>query len=175
MTRKRFRIFMATFMIISVSVLSGFMVWGLKDRKKTNSQTHHGSVVGGVVDSGAGKEESGFAFYVNESAAKKTKTTTNEITTFVLEVKLFITNKSSNVATIDPDGFMLSYDTSGAGLLYSIEYGDIEKPIVLEGNGTTAINFVVKYLIQDASKFNDHEKNTLKINYIGEQILVCSV
>lgn len=179
MTRKKFRIFMAVFMILSVSVLSGLMIVGLKDRNKSGAQTNPSSAVnGGVTENFQGsdnKQETGFSFYINESAAKKTKTTTNDITTFVLETKLFITNKSASVATIDPDAFVLSYDTNGTGLLYSIEYGEIEKPIVLEGKSTTAINFVVKYLIQDVENFNDHQKHTLTINYIGEQILVCSV
>ena len=93
----------------------------------------------------------------------------------MLEAKLFITNKSSNTATIDPDGFSINYDTEGKGLLYSIEYGDIEKPVILEGNETTAINFVVTYLIQDVENFNDTKKQNLKFNYINEEILTCLV
>lgn len=170
---------MITFIIISISVLSGFMINNLQDRKNLASQDGQDSILTeGVIESNKDnniEDKNGFSFYVNESAVKKTKTTTNEITTFVLETKLFITNNSSKIATIDPDAFAISYDTEGTGLLYSIEYGDIEKPVVLEGYETTSINFVVKYLIQDVENFNDHQKHNLKINYINEQILVCLV
>ena len=92
-----------------------------------------------------------------------------------MEAKLFITNKSSRVESIDPDAFSISYDTEGKGLLYSIDYGDIEKPIILEGKATTAINFVVKYLIQDVENFNDNKKQKLQFNYINEQVFNCLV
>ena len=177
MKRKRFRIFMITFIIISISVLSGFMINNFQHRKKqelesTVPPTITEGMDGSKTDS---QEEKGFNFYVNESAVKKTKTTSNEVTTFVLEAKLFITNKSSSNETIDPDAFMINYDTEGKGLLYSIEYGDIEKPVILEGNETTAINFVVTYLIQDVENFNDTKKQNLKFNYINEEILTCLV
>ena len=93
----------------------------------------------------------------------------------MLEAKLFITNKSSSVENIDPDAFMVSYDTEGKGLLYSINYGNIEKPIVLEGKATTAINFVVTYLIQDVENFNDNKKQTLQFSYINNPIFTCQV
>lgn len=179
MTRKRYKTFMIAFIIISISILSGFMINNFHSKKKGDSQSNQntsitGGVSGGYTDDGF-RDETGFAFYLNESAVKKTKMTTNEVTTFVLETKLFITNKSSSIQTIDPDAFSISYDTNGMGLLYSVEYGDIEKPIVLKGNETTSINFVIKYLIQDVKNFNDHEKHELKINYINEQILICLV
>ncbi len=179
MMRKRFKIFMITFIIISISILSGFMINNLQNRKKTASQNgidqvQTEGVTGDYKDSNSNSEK-GFSFYVNESAVKKTKTTSNEVTTFNLELKLFITNNSSKMATIDPDAFSISYDTNGTGLLYSINYGDIEKPVVLEGSQTTAINFVVTYLIQDAKNFDDHEKHNLKINYINEEILTALV
>ena len=179
MTRKRYKTLMIAFIIISISILSGFMINNFHSRKKVDSQTNQNtSVTGGVsggYSDGSHKDEVGFTFYLNESAVKKTKMTTNEVTTFVLEAKLFITNKSSSVQTIDPDAFSISYDTKGTGLLYSVEYGDIEKPIVLKGKETTSINFVVRYLIQDVKNFDDHEKHDLKINYINEQILICFV
>lgn len=178
MKRKRFRIFMITFIIISISVLSGFMINNFQQRKKLELESTVPPIISEGVDNqnkNDSKEESGFSFYVNENAVKKTKRTSNEVTTFVLEAKLFITNKSSNTATIDPDGFSINYDTEGKGLLYSIEYGDIEKPVVLEGNETTAINFVVTYLIQDVENFNDTKKQNLKFNYINEEILTCLV
>jgi len=179
MTRKRFKIFMITFIIISISVLSGFMINNLQNRKKSTPSNEGGDgvqtegVTGNYNDNGI--EEETFSFYVNENTIKKTKTTSNEVTTFNLELKLFITNNSSKTANIDPDAFSISYDTKGAGLLYSIEYGNIEKPVVLEGYETTSINFVVKYLIQDVQNFNDHEKHNLKINYISEEILTSMV
>ena len=179
MKRKRLKIFMITFIIISISVLSGFMINNFQTRKDSASQGSQATEQTEGVENLSGndmvQEETGFSFYVNESAVKKTKTTSNEVTTFVLEAKLFITNKSSNVETIDPDAFMVSYDTEGKGLLYSIEYGNIEKPIILEGKATTAINFVVTYLIQDVENFNDHKKHNLQFNYINESIYDCMV
>lgn len=177
MKRKRFRIFMITFIIISISVLSGFMINNFQQRKKAELEnTVPPTVSEGLDDSNTQiQEERGFTFYVNESAVKKTKTTLNEVTTFVLEAKLFITNKSSSVETIDPDAFMINYDTEGKGLLYSIDYGDIEKPIILEGKATTAINFVVTYLIQDVENFNDNKKQTLQFSYINNPIFTCQV
>ena len=179
MKRKRFRVFMVSFIVVVTAVLSAFMISNLKDRKQSNSQNNPSSAVtDGTGENYKGdnaQEETGFTFYVNESAVKKTKTTTGEITTFVLEVKLFITNKSSKTETIDPDAFALSYDTEGKGLLFSVDYGDIEKPIILDGKSTTSINFVVTYLIQDVENFNDFYKHNLTINYVGEQILLCSV
>ena len=179
MKRKRFKAFMITFIIISISVLSGFMINNFQSRRKMTSQgsqeTEKTESVDNHKDSSSFQEETGFTFYVNESAVKKTKTTTNEVTTFVLEAKLFITNKSSRVETIDPDAFSISYDTEGKCLLYSIDYGDIEKPIILDGKSTTAINFVVKYLIQDVENFNDNKKQKLQFNYINEQVFNCMV
>jgi len=177
MKRKRFRIFMITFIIISISVLSGFMINNFQHRRKQQLEnTVPPTVTEGIGGSSSGsQEESGLNFYVNESAVKKTKTTSNEVTTFVLEAKLFITNTGSNTETIDPDAFMINYDTEGKGLLYSIEYGDIEKPIILEGKATTAINFVVTYLIQDVENFNDNKKQTLQFNYINNPIFTCLV
>lgn len=176
MTRKRFKIFMAVFIVVSTAVLSGFMINNFHDRKKSNSQNNQNSIVTeGAADSPKPEESEQLSYYLNESAAKKTKTTTNEITTFVLETKLFITNETSRVAAIDPDAFVLSYDTEGTGLLFSIEYGDIEKPIILEGEQTTAINFVVKYIIQDVSKFNDYQKHELVIKYMNEVVLTANV
>ena len=177
MTRKRFRIFMITFIIVSISVLSGFMINNFQYRKKAELENVIPPVISEGIDGSntQSQEERGFSFYVNESAVKKTKTTLNEVTTFVLEAKLFITNKSSSVENIDPDAFMVSYDTEGKGLLYSINYGNIEKPIVLEGKATTAINFVVTYLIQDVENFNDNKKQTLQFSYINNPIFTCQV
>ncbi len=179
MTRKRFRFFMIIFIIISISVLSGFMINNLQNRKKSSEPNGGGDqvqtegVTGDYKDNGQTAET--FSFYINENTVKKTKTTSNEVTTFNIELKLFITNNSSKTANIDPDAFSISYDTKGAGLLYSIEYGNIEKPVVLEGFETTAITFVVKYLIKDVESFNDHQKHSLKINYISEEILTSMV
>ena len=177
MTRKRFRIFMITFIIISISVLSGFMINNIQHRRNLNSGENNQTTTEGVENfsNNIVKEERGFTFYVNESAVKKTKTTSNEVTTFVIEAKLFITNKSSVVEAIDPDAFMVNYDTEGKGLLYSIDYGNIEKPIILDGKATTAINFVVTYLIQDVENFNDNKKQNLQFSYINEPIFTCLV
>lgn len=176
MKRKRFRIFMITFIIISISVLSGFMINNFQHRRKQQLEnTIPPTVTEGIGGSSSGSQESRLSFYVNESAVKKTKTTSNEVTTFVLEAKLFITNTGSSTETIDPDAFMVNYDTEGKGLLYSIEYGDIEKPIILEGKSTTAVNFVVTYLIQDVENFNDNKKQTLQFNYINNPIFTCLV
>jgi hypothetical protein len=177
MKRKRFRIFMITFIIISISVLSGFMINNFQHRKKQELEnTIQPTITEGLDGSSSGsQEERSFNFYVNETAVKKTKKTSNEVTNFVLEAKLFITNKSSNTETIDPDAFMVNYNTEGCGLLYSIDYGDIEKPIILEGKATTSINFVVTYLIQDVENFNDNKKQTLQISYINNPIITCLV
>ena len=179
MKRKRLRIFMITFIIISISVLSGFMINNFQNRKKLELENNVPPITSEGVDNGNNnitiQEETGFNFYLNENAVKKTKTTTNEVTTFVIEAKLFITNKSSKVETIDPDAFAVNYDTEGNGLLYSIEYGNIEKPIILDGYATTAINFTVTYLIKDVEKFNDTKKQSLQFNYINEPIFNCLV
>lgn len=179
MTRKKFRIFMIAFIMVSVSVLAGFMVQNLRQNKASSpvSSTSENVLNESMVDGNnkSSKVEESLEFFVNESAVKKTKTTLNEVTTFVIETKLFITNNGSKVANIDPDAFKITYDTEGAGLLFSTEYGDIQKPIVLEANQTTAINFVVKYIIQDAEMFNDYKKRELKFDYIDKQILVCLV
>ena len=168
---------MITFIIISISVLTGFMINNFQYRKKQQLENAMPPTVSEGLDgsSSGSQEEQGFNFYVNESAVKKTKTTSNEVTTFVIEAKLFITNKSSKTETIDPDAFMINYDTEGKGLLYSISYGDIEKPIILEGKATTAINFVVTYLIQDVENFNDNKKQTLQFSYINNPIITCLV
>ena len=98
MTRKRFKIFMIIFIIISISVLSGFMINNFQNRKKSGSGDEQNKVqtegVSGNFKDNGQSEETGFTFYMNESAVKKTKTTSNEVTTFNLELKLFITNKN---------------------------------------------------------------------------------
>ena len=179
MKRKRFKIFLAVFIVISTAILSGFMIKNLHDRKTSKSQDNQNSIVteGAADNSTVEETEEGdeLSFYLNESAVKKTKTTTNEITIFVIEAKLFITNETSKTMAIDPDAFVLSYDTEGTGLLFGIEYGDIEKPILLEEKGVTAINFVVKYIIQDVEKFNDHQKHLFQIKYLNEEIFSCNV
>ena len=179
MIRKKFKIFMAVFIVVSTAILSGFMINNLHDRKRSNSQNNQNSIVTeGTADSSNTEEEETaeeISFYLNESAAKKTKMTSNEITTFVLETKLFITNETSKVVAIDPDAFALNYDTEGTGLLFSIEYGNIEKPILIEGNQTTAINFVVKYIIQDVANFNDYQKHELIVKYMNEVVLTANV
>ena len=170
---------MVAFIMVSVSILAGFMVQNIKSNRDSNSlnppldQVLNESMSDGGSDSALKVEN--LEFFVNESAVKKTKITSNEVTTFVVEVKLFITNNGSKVANIDPDAFKITYDTEGSGLLFSMEYGNIEKPIILEADQTTAINFVVKYIIQDAEKFNDYKKRQLKFDYIDKQILVCLV
>lgn len=179
MTRRKFRFFMVVFVMFSFSLLAGIMVQNLKSHKDSNSanpstdQVLNESMSDGGSDSALRVEN--LEFFVNESAVKKTKTTTNEVTTFVIETKLFITNNSSKVANIDPDAFKITYDTAGAGLLFSTEYGNIEKPVILDAHQTTAINFVVKYVIHDVEKFNDYQKRQLKFDYIDKQILVCLV
>lgn len=179
MTRKKFRFFMIAFILVSVSALVGIMVQNLNKNKglgseiQINDSVLNESMSDGNSDSVSGEED--LEFFVNESAVKKTKTTVNEVTTFIIETKLFVTNNASKVANIDPDAFKISYDTAGAGLLFSVEYGDIEKPIVLEAGQSTAINFVVKYVIQDAESFNDYQKRELKFDYMDKQILVCLV
>lgn len=177
MKRKKFRIFMITFIIVSVSVLTGFMIKKLEKKDKAPSQTAHNQVISeGMTNNNSGQSgKENLVYYVNENAVRKIKTTSNEITKFVVEAKLFITNTGSKTATIDPDAFSVSYDTEGTGLLYKISYGDIEKPVILEADSTTSITFVVEYVIKDVENFNDTKKKTLKFNYIDEQILVCLV
>ena len=179
MTRKKFRFFMITFIMVSVFVVMGFFIQNFNKNKDSSSGN---SISDKATNESLVNSESGqlsnaetLEFYVNESAVKKTKTTSNEVTTFVIECKLFITNSGAKTASIDPDAFKINYDTEGAGLLYSIEYGDIEKPIILDSHETTSINFVVKYVIHDIEKFNDNKKSELKFNYIDKQILVCLV
>ena len=170
---------MMIFVIVSISILAGFMVQNMKHKGSSNyinpttDKVLNESMSDGGTDSSLRVES--LEFFVNESAVKKTKTTSNEVTTFTIEAKLFITNNGSKVVNIDPDAFKITYDTEGAGLLFSTEYGNIEKPVVLEANQTTAINFVVKYVIYDAENFNDYKKRELKFDYIDKQILVCLV
>ncbi len=168
---------MIAFIIVSISILSGFMINNFQDRKKSNLGENESPVsTEGVMGNPSGADkDSGFIFFVNEGAVKKTKTTLNEVTTFVIEAKLFITNTSEKTELIDPDAFLISYDTAGTGLLYSVDYGNIEKPVVLEGNGTTAINFIITYLIHDAQNFNDNTKKELKFSYINKQNYICLV
>lgn len=177
MARKRFRIFMITFIIVSASVLTGFMIKNFDKKDKGTNQTAHNQVIseGMTNNNSEQSDKENLVYYVNENAIKKTKTTSNEITKFVVEAKLFITNTGSKTATVDPDAFSVSYDTEGAGLLYKISYGNIEKPVLIEANTTTSITFVVEYVIKDVESFNDTKKKTLKFNYIDEQILVCLV
>ena len=176
MTRRKFRFFMVAFIVISVSVLAGFMVQNLRHKDSSNSINPSIDKVLNETMSDGGNDSSlrieKLEFFVNESAVK---TTSNEVTTFTIEAKLFITNNSSKVANIDPDAFKITYDTEGTGLLFSTEYGNIEKPVVLEANETTAINFVIKYVIHDAENFNDYKKRELRFDYIDKQILVCLV
>ena len=67
MTRKRFKIFMITFIIISISVLSGFMINNLQNRKKSTPSNEGGDqvqtegVTGNYNDNGI--EEETFSFY----------------------------------------------------------------------------------------------------------------
>lgn len=179
MARKRFKIFMITFIIVSVSVLTGFLIKNLEERKTKVGSDAQNQVIseGAFSDNNLKKDDEtvSLSYYVNENAVKKTKTTSNEITKFVIEAKLFITNTSTKTAHIDPDAFAISYDTDETGLLYKIGYGDIEKPVILEGGSTTSITFTVEYVIKDVEKFNDTKKKSLKFNYIDEQILVCQV
>jgi hypothetical protein len=148
---------MVSFIIVSIAILSGFMVRNLREDKHTNSinPSTDNLLNESMADGGTNSNlwQDNLEFFINETAVKKTKTTINEVTTFVLETRLFITNTGSKVATLDPDAFKITYDTEGSGLLFSTEYGDIEKPIVLEANQSTAINFVVKYVIQFKKSF----------------------
>lgn len=177
MTRKKFRIIMVAFIVFSIVVLSGFIVKNFERKNTTISQAPISQVMGegGTNGSNASQTENKekLVYFVNENSVKKTKTTSNEITMFVLETKLFIKNEGNRTAHIDPDAFAVGYDTDGAGLLCSIEYGEIEKPILLDADKTTSITFTIKYLIRDVEKFNDYKKHNLKFDYLGEQILVC--
>ena len=169
---------MMVFTMISIIVLAGFMVIN-KRQNSSESELRYPEIIqnesmsDGSSDSMLRGEK--LEFFVNESAVKKTKMTTNEVTTFVIETKLFITNNSAKTVNVDPDAFKITYDTDGQGLLFSTEYGNIEKPVVLEAYQTPSINFVIKYLIQDAENFNDYTKKTLKFDYMDKQILVCLV
>lgn len=178
MTRKKFRFYMLMFTMISTLILSGFII-NHNNQKSSEGLIRQPEIVQNESMSDGSSNSALWAeqleFFVNEGAVKKTKTTINEVTTFVIETKLFITNKSLKTVNIDPDAFKITYDTEGAGLLFSTEYGNIEKPVVLEAYETTAINFVVKYVIQDAEKFNDFKKRVLKFDYIDKQVLVCLV
>ena len=168
---------MVAFIVFSIVVLSGFIVKNFERKNTTISQAPISQVMGegGTNGSNASQTENKekLVYFVNENSVKKTKTTSNEITMFVLATKLFIKNEGNRTAHIDPDAFAVGYDTDGAGLLCSIEYGEIEKPILLDADKTTSITFTIKYLIRDVEKFNDYKKHNLKFDYLGEQILVC--
>lgn len=175
MTRKKFRIFMTTFIIVSVSVLSGFMINNLKKRNVSNPKQNE--VVSEELSDGnySSSKTEQLRFYVNENNVKKKKEMVNEITKFSVESKLFITNNGSKKASIDPDAFTISYDTEGTGLLYDIDYGNIENPLEIEAGASVSISFVVSYIINDAENFNFTKKSELRFNYMDKQILVCSV
>lgn len=177
MTRKKFRVFMISFIFISIAVLTGFMIKNFKRGGNFVSNPTQNEVVSegmSNTDNPPSAEEN-ISYYVNENTIKKTKTISNEITMFTIEAKLFISNNGNKTAYLDPDAFGVNYDTEGMGLLYDVDYGNIEKPVVLEAGGSTSISFAVTYIIKDTENFKISTKRSLNFNYMDKQILVCLV
>ena len=104
MTRRKFRFFMLSFVMVSLFILAGFMVQNVKYKRSSSSLNPSPDTVLNETMSDGGLNSAlkveNLEFFVNESAVKKTKTTTNEVTTFVIEAKLFITNNGSKKKTV---------------------------------------------------------------------------
>lgn len=176
MTRKKFRIFLIAFIIISFSVVSGFMVANLKKRGSTSSGESQVEYVpegaAGDYSNADGGSVKDLEFFVNEPAIKKSKSYSQETTMLIFETKLFVTNNSSKSAEIDPDLINVTYDSDGQCQLYKIDYGDIEKPVVVAAKETVAIELTIKYFITN-KEFIDCIKRDLKFNYKAELIFAC--
>lgn len=177
MTRKKFRILLTSFVLISVSILSIFMITNIKSKKK--SYINPSEVISEGLDSGSGnslKSNAILTYFVNDGTVLKSTTVSKEVTIFEISAKLLITNNSDQMQSVAPELFSISYDTGESkGLLFNLDYGDIETPIVLQGKESTSINFNVKYILQEPENFNIYEKKDLKFNYANKQIFVCSV
>lgn len=179
MTRKKFRLILIAFIMVSVSILTGFMVTNLNGRGGISDGGNQAEVIGeGVVDEYEKEDylkENRLEFYVNDSSARKTKIYSQETVMLVIEIKLFITNNDSKRVLVDPDAIDIAYDTNKQCKLYEIDYGNIEKPISIESKETASISFEIKLFINDTENFRDCIKRELKFNYKSEQIYVCMV
>lgn len=181
MTRKKFRVIMVVFVAISVSILTGLSILNFKKRSSTTGSKPQNEVAGEGIISGAEQVDSyeeGLTYFVNEDLSTKRVDKIKEVTLLEINVKLVINNESSKSQNINPDLFKISYDTGECdGLLYDIDYGDIENPIVLQGNGSLSINFKLQYILKETKKLDTilNNKRELKFNYADKQIYVCSV
>lgn len=178
MIKKNFRLIFVAFIMISIFVVTGFMIINLRQRGKTSSSdSQDDDVVIEGTSSGYDNNTSkvkDLEFYVSESSIRKTKTYPQETTMLSLSAKIYITNYDSKIATINVDEIGVEYDTNGGCKLFEIDYGEIENPVNIVSNETIAINVVVKYIIVD-DNFNDNIKRELKFNYKDKQIFVCQV
>lgn len=177
MTKKKFRRIFVAFIMISIFVVTGFMIINLRQHGKTSSSDLQDDVVIEGASSGYDNNTSkvkDLEFYVSESSIKKAKTYPQETTMLSLSAKIYITNHDSKIATINVDEIGVEYDTNGGCKLFEIVYGEIENPVNIASNETIAINVVVKYIIVD-DNFNDNIKRGLKFNYKDKQIFVCQV
>lgn len=176
MTRKKFRIFLIAFIIISFSIVSGFMVANLKKRGTTSSSEGQVErVQEGTAGDYSNAENEGVKnldFFVNESGIKKRKYYSQETTMLTFETKLFVTNNSAKSIEIDPDLISVTYDSDGQCQLYEIDYGDLEKPVVVAAKETAAIELKIKFFVIN-KEFSDYIKRDLKFNYKAEQIFAC--
>lgn len=176
MTRKKFRIFLIAFIIISFSIVSGFMVANLKKRGTTSSgEGQVERVQEGTAGDYSNAENDGvknLEFFVNESAVVKRKLYSQETTMLTFEAKLFVTNNSAQSVEIDPDLLNVTYDSDGQCQLYEIDYGDLEKPVVVAAKETAAIELEIKFFVIN-KEFTDYIKRDLKFNYKAEQIFTC--
>lgn len=179
MTRKKFRLILVAFIIISVTIVTGFMVNNLNKRGRTNQGEDTVEVVGeGIINdynNGNETKDNNLEFYINESSVIKTKSYQKETTLLIFEAKLFITNKDNKTAQIDPDLISVNYNSNGCCQLYDIDYGDVQNPIALAGKETMVLNLTIKYFINDPINFDDYQKRDLKFNYKSKQIFVCVV
>lgn len=173
MTRKKFKTFMVTFIIVSISVLAGFMInnFQRKDVLNPNQNEVESEEVLDNNFSAAAKED--LKFYVNENNVEKIMSRKNETSIFEISCKLFITNNGTKAATIDPDAFAIFYNTNGGGKLYEIKYENVEKPLIVDIDESVSINFKVRYIVDE--DFKDTSNNELRFNYMSKQILVCFV
>lgn len=173
MTRRKFKTYMVTFIIVSISVLAGFMInnFQRKDVLNPNQNEVESEEALDSNFSAAAKED--LKFYVNENNVEKTMQRKNETTILEISCKLFITNSGTKAATIDPDAFAIFYNTNGGGRLYETKYENVEKPLIVDIDESVSINFKVRYVVDDG--FKNLDNNELRFNYMSKQILVCFV
>lgn len=180
MTRKKFRIIMVVFVTVSVSILAVLSILNFKKRSNaTSGSKPQNEAAGEDIISGAGQVDAeDLTYFVNESLSTKRIDKIKEVTSLEINVKLVISNESGKAKNINPDLFKITYDTGECdGLLYDIDYGDIENPIVLNSNESTSINFKLQYILKETKNLNTilDQKRELKFNYADKQIYVCSV